>query len=287
MHLAFQLLQVNMLCCNDFQINRLHYCKCISTSMHTGLPCLHKENNSNLFFLEMPHFASFLFSLDCVLLTTPVLHRWPTWPWSICPPWAGQGHWKALKAFHWPVSTNSLFISFLILFLLDCICKLRWWSDKKVLRTMAQKNGPSHTSIMRFTMFNLEQGPLHPCGRYFDMYHLPKKCCRPCTPFHGTDISWWLWPLSPGRVPCHEAKTVQEWFSSAPASQFTGLRGSAANMLEPVTTAHLHSFSRVNTSTGQSCFNSKCGTKRILMLNEHHNAMPDWFMISSCEISGQ
>lgn len=70
MHLAFQLLQVNMLCCHDFQINRLHYCRCICTSMHTGLPYLHKENNSNLFFLEMPHFASFLFSLDCFAYQT-------------------------------------------------------------------------------------------------------------------------------------------------------------------------------------------------------------------------
>lgn len=198
-------------------------------------------------------------------------------------------HWTrtltfALKAFRWPVSTNYLFISFLILFLLDCICKLRWRSDKMVLWTIAQRNGPSQTSMMRFTMFYLEQGRLHPCGRYFDMYHLPKQCCRPCTPFHGTDISWWLWPLSPGRVPCHEAKMIQEWFLSASASQFTGLRGSAANILEPDTTAHLH---RVNTSTGQSCFDSKCGTNRILMLNLHHNAMPDWFMICSCEISGQ
>ncbi|KAK3574005.1 hypothetical protein QTP86_034358, partial [Hemibagrus guttatus] len=28
-------------------------------------------------------------------------------------------------------------------------------------------------------------GFCHPCGCYFDTYHLPKHCCRPCTPFHG------------------------------------------------------------------------------------------------------
>ncbi|KAK3509829.1 hypothetical protein QTP70_012764 [Hemibagrus guttatus] len=28
-------------------------------------------------------------------------------------------------------------------------------------------------------------GSCHPCGYYFDMYHIPKQCCRPCTPFHG------------------------------------------------------------------------------------------------------
>ncbi|KAK3564521.1 hypothetical protein QTP86_022875, partial [Hemibagrus guttatus] len=37
-------------------------------------------------------------------------------------------------------------------------------------------------------------GSCHPCGCYDDTYHLPKHCCRPCTPFHGN------------------AKTVQEWF---------------------------------------------------------------------------
>ena len=41
-------------------------------------------------------------------------------------------------------------------------------------------------------------GSFHPCGCYFDMYHLPKHCCRPCTPFHGNSIPWWLWPLSAG-----------------------------------------------------------------------------------------
>ncbi|KAK3553071.1 hypothetical protein QTP86_031172 [Hemibagrus guttatus] len=31
-------------------------------------------------------------------------------------------------------------------------------------------------------------GSCHPCGYYFDTYHLPKHCCRPCTPFHGNAI---------------------------------------------------------------------------------------------------
>ena len=37
-----------------------------------------------------------------------------------------------------------------------------------------------------------------PCGCYFDMYHLPKNCRRPRTPFHGNCIPWWMWPLSAG-----------------------------------------------------------------------------------------
>ena len=39
-------------------------------------------------------------------------------------------------------------------------------------------------------------GSCHPCGCYFDMYHLAKHYCRPCTPLHGNSIPWWLWPLS-------------------------------------------------------------------------------------------
>ena len=38
----------------------------------------------------------------------------------------------------------------------------------------------------------------HSCGWYFDMYHLPKHCCRSWAPFHGDGIPWWLWPLSAG-----------------------------------------------------------------------------------------
>ncbi len=41
-------------------------------------------------------------------------------------------------------------------------------------------------------------GSCHPCGCYFDTYYLPKHCCRPCIPFHGNHIPWWLWPLSAG-----------------------------------------------------------------------------------------
>ena len=39
-------------------------------------------------------------------------------------------------------------------------------------------------------------GSCYPCGCYFDMYHLPKHCCRLCTPFHVSNIPWWLVPQS-------------------------------------------------------------------------------------------
>lgn len=51
----------------------------------------------------------------------------------------------------------------------------------------------------------------------------------------------------------------------APTSQLTGLKGSAANTLEPDTIAHLHDFSRVNNSTGQ-LFWQQTGTNTKLML---------------------
>ncbi|KAK3520557.1 hypothetical protein QTP70_026490 [Hemibagrus guttatus] len=47
-------------------------------------------------------------------------------------------------------------------------------------------------------------GSCHPCGCYFDTYHLPKHCCSPCTPFHGNGIIH--------NAPCHKAKMMQEWF---------------------------------------------------------------------------
>ena len=49
----------------------------------------------------------------------------------------------------------------------------------------------------------------HSCGCYFDMYHLPKHCCRPCAPFHGNGIPWWHWQ---DNAPWHKAKMVQECF---------------------------------------------------------------------------
>lgn len=33
---------------------------------------------------------------------------------------------------------------------------------------------------------------------YFDTYHLPKHCCRPCILFLGSGIPRWLWPLLAG-----------------------------------------------------------------------------------------
>ena len=47
-----------------------------------------------------------------------------------------------------------------------------------------------------------------------------------------------------------------------PTSQLTGLKGSAANILVPDTTAHLQGSSGVHASTGQLCFGS---------MGDHHN----------------
>ncbi|KAK3543536.1 hypothetical protein QTP70_023867, partial [Hemibagrus guttatus] len=100
-------------------------------------------------------------------------------------------------------------------------------------------------------------------------------------------------------VPCHKAKMVQEWIDErnngfevltlvskfprsqsnrasvgctgqtspihgVPTSQLAGLKGSAANILVPDTTAHLQG-SGVHALMGQGCFGSKRRTNTILV----------------------
>ncbi|KAK3570928.1 hypothetical protein QTP86_030463, partial [Hemibagrus guttatus] len=79
-------------------------------------------------------------------------------------------------------------------------------------------------------------GSCHPCGCYFDMYHLPRHCCRPCTPFHVNGILW---------------------IHGGPTSQLTGIKGSVANILVPDTTANLQGSSGDHALTGLGCFGSK------------------------------
>ena len=42
---------------------------------------------------------------------------------------------------------------------------------------------PSQDALSNVLLRNL--GSCHPCGCYFDTYHLPKLCCRPSIPFYG------------------------------------------------------------------------------------------------------
>ena len=52
-------------------------------------------------------------------------------------------------------------------------------------------------------------GCCHPCGCYFDTYHLPKHCCRP---FMGTVFHDGCGLFQHDNALCHKAKMVQEWF---------------------------------------------------------------------------
>ena len=54
-------------------------------------------------------------------------------------------------------------------------------------------------------------GSCHPCGCCSDMYHLPNQCCRPCTPFHGNGVPWWLWVM--------RRATKQKWFRNGLRAQ--------------------------------------------------------------------
>ena len=112
------------------------------------------------------------------------------------------------------------------------------------------------------------------CGCYCAMHHLPKHCCRPCTPFMETVFPDGCGLFQQDNVPCHKAGMV--WgaqqqgvdlaskfprsqsnrasvgcagqtspIHGAPTSQLTGLKGSATNTLVPDTTAHLQGSSGV------------------------------------------
>ena len=52
----------------------------------------------------------------------------------------------------------------------------------------------------------------HLCGSYCDAYHLPKHCCRPCTPFHGSIFPDGCGFFQQDNVTFYRAKMVQEWF---------------------------------------------------------------------------
>ena len=110
-------------------------------------------------------------------------------------------------------------------------------------------------------------------------------------------------------APGHKAEMVQEWFEEhnnglqvftrppnssriqskrasvgcarqtspiheGPTSQLIGLKGSAANILVPDTTAHLQGSRGVHAFTGQGRFGSKRGPTQYWA--GVHNVMPDW-----------
>ena len=58
-------------------------------------------------------------------------------------------------------------------------------------------------------------GSCHPCGCYSDTYHLPKHCCRPCTPFHCCGL------FQQDNLLCHKANMVQEWFEEQTSLSLT------------------------------------------------------------------
>ncbi|KAK3543232.1 hypothetical protein QTP70_014109 [Hemibagrus guttatus] len=95
-------------------------------------------------------------------------------------------------------------------------------------------------------------GSCHPCGCYFDTYHLPKHCCRPISRSQSNRAS----------VGCAGQTSL---IHGGPTSQLTGLKGSAANILVPDTTAHLQGSSGVHASMGQGCSGSKRRTNTILV----------------------
>ena len=134
-------------------------------------------------------------------------------------------------------------------------------------------------------------GFCHPCGCYFDIYHLPMHCCRPYSLMAVASL---------GRI--MRQPTKQKWFRNGlrsttmslrsglaskfprsqsnrasvgcagqtspiyggSTSQLTGLKGSAANILVPDTTANFQGSRGVHASMGQGCFGSNKETNTIV-----------------------
>lgn len=122
-------------------------------------------------------------------------------------------------------------------------------------------------------------GSSHSHGCYFDIYHLPKDCCRPCTLLHGDCVSWKHWPLTAGWCTLPHCKKffrsglrnrkkssmcclglqispyLNSWANKAdpwrPASKLAGHKGSAVNVLVLDTTWNVQRSCRVNVLTGQ------------------------------------
>ena len=121
-------------------------------------------------------------------------------------------------------------------------------------------------SVMLWAMFFWETlGP----AIHVDVILTTKHCCRPCTPFHGSGtlkaVGCVLFQQdnqsNRASVGCAGQTSP---IHGGPTSQLTGLKGSAANILVPDTTAHLQGSSGVYAWTGQGCFGSKSVTNTKL-----------------------
>ena len=81
---------------------------------------------------------------------------------------------------------------------------------------------------------------------------------------HNNEFEVMTWPPNPPHLnPIEHLWDVVSPIHGGPTLQLTGLKGSAANILVPDTTAHLQGSSGVHASTGQGCFGSKRGTNNI------------------------
>ena len=78
------------------------------------------------------------------------------------------------------------------------VCTLLTWETHGTKMHYEKKVSQQRQSDASGNVLLENLGSCHPCGCYFDTHQLPQHCCRPCTPFHGNHIPWWLWPLSAG-----------------------------------------------------------------------------------------
>lgn len=73
---------------------------------------------------------------------------------------------------------------------------------------------------------SLRTGPHVRANVQFDP--LPKPRCRLCSPFHGSDILWWLWPLPAG---CYTSAKMQKQIQECCEERINGLKVDLASEL--------------------------------------------------------
>ena len=95
---------------------------------------------------------------------------------------------------------------------------------------------------------------------------------------HNNGLQVFTWPPNSSRIQSKRASVGCARQTSpiheGPTSQLIGLKGSAANILVPDTTAHLQGSRGVHAFTGQGRFGSKRGPTQYWA--GVHNVMPDW-----------
>lgn len=118
---------------------------------------------------------------------------WPYWPRSTAKNDLSIRTWSRGNGKRWPgLMTHIFFISY---GWLGVCASLTWRTSSTRMHYGEKLSGQRQCialgSVLLGSLLSWHQG-----GFYFEIYNLPKHCCRWCTSFYGNCIPWWPWPLS-------------------------------------------------------------------------------------------